>query len=47
MSGASIGVVDFDEALEIVLSHAHNLPLPETEQLPLLECLDRVLAEAV
>jgi len=47
MSGASIGVVDFDEALEIVLSHAHNLPLPETEQLPLLECLNRVLAEAV
>jgi molybdopterin molybdotransferase len=47
MSGASVGVVDFDEALEIVLRHAHALPLPEMEHLPLLECLNRVLAEAV
>jgi molybdopterin molybdotransferase len=47
MSGASVGIVDFDEALEIVLGHAHSVPLPETEQLPLLECLNRVLAEAV
>jgi molybdopterin molybdotransferase len=41
------GVVTFDEALEIVLTHAAGLAAPATEVLPLLECGERVLAAAV
>jgi molybdopterin molybdotransferase len=41
------GVVTFDEALEIVLTHATGLAAPATEVLPLLECGDRVLAVVV
>src|SRR5271163_2670057 len=47
MTKAAVGVVGFDEALKIVLEHAGGLPSPATEQLPLLACANRVLAEAV
>jgi molybdopterin molybdotransferase len=40
-------VVTFDEALEIVMTHAAGLASPATEVLPLLECSDRVLAAVV
>jgi molybdopterin molybdotransferase len=41
------GVLDFDEALAIVLEHAATLARPQSEELALLACADRVLAEAV
>jgi molybdopterin molybdotransferase len=47
MRKVAVGVVGFDEALEMVLSRAGNLATPETERIPLLECQGRVLAEAV
>jgi molybdopterin molybdotransferase len=51
MSKAAAGdvgvVVDFDEALRIVLAHAADLPATATELVPLLNSEDRVLAKAV
>ena len=47
LNEARFNVVDFDEALAIVLAHAADLATPATETLPLLACVDRVLAEAV
>ncbi len=47
MTQAAAGVVSFDEALRIVMSHAAELPQPATETLPLLDCGNRVLAEPV
>jgi molybdopterin molybdotransferase len=47
MSMGTNGIVSFDEALELMQSQAANLPSPTTEQVPLLECTNRVLAEAV
>ena len=47
MSEAAVGVVNFDEALELMRSHAANLPSLATEQIPLLECANRVLAQVV
>jgi molybdopterin molybdotransferase len=47
MIKAAVGVVGFDEALKIVLEHAADLLMPATELLPLLDCGNRVLAEAV
>ncbi len=47
MMKAAAGVVDFDEALEMVLGHAAELAAPATERVALLDCGDRVLAEAV
>jgi molybdopterin molybdotransferase len=47
MRKAPVGVVGFDEALEMVLAHATDLPTPSTELLTLLSCGNRVLAEAV
>jgi molybdopterin molybdotransferase len=47
MSMGANGIVSFDEALELMQSHAANLPSPTTEQVRLLECTNRVLAEAV
>jgi molybdopterin molybdotransferase len=47
MSEAAVGIVNFDEALELMRSHAANLPSLATEQILLLECANRVLAEAV
>jgi molybdopterin molybdotransferase len=41
------GVLDFDEALAIVLEHAVTLARPQSQELALLSCADRVLAEAV
>jgi molybdopterin molybdotransferase len=47
-AAADVGfVVGFDEALKVVLTHAGDLPRPATEQIPLLESADRVLAKAV
>jgi molybdopterin molybdotransferase len=40
-------VVDFDEALKVVLIQAGSLQKLETEAAPLLACLNRVLAEPV
>jgi molybdopterin molybdotransferase len=40
-------LVDFDEALKMVLDHASGLRKLDTETAPLLSCLDRVLAEPV
>lgn len=40
-------ILDFDEALELVLSHASALARLETENQPLLSCVGRVLAEPV
>jgi len=40
-------IVDFDEALKVVLLHASGLRQMETETAPLLSCLDRVLAQPV
>lgn len=45
--GASNGVLSFDEALEMVLLHASGLQGLEAEIEPLLECLNRVLAEPI
>jgi molybdopterin molybdotransferase len=47
MTKAAVGVVDFDEALEMVLGHAAGLAPPPTEVVSLLACGGRVLAEAV
>ena len=47
MAKAGTGVVGFDEALNIVLEHATDLPLPATEVLALLACRQRVLADVV
>jgi molybdopterin molybdotransferase len=47
MSKAAAGVLDFDEALAMVLAHAAGLAAPATEQVSLLASGDRVLAEAV
>ena len=41
------GVVEFDEAVEIVLRHASGLGGLATEAQPLLDCRGRVLAETV
>ncbi|GAC1425544.1 MAG: molybdopterin molybdotransferase MoeA [Acidobacteriaceae bacterium] len=41
------GVVSFVEALEVVRSHAGRLQFPPTEQVNLLQCAGRVLAEDV
>jgi molybdopterin molybdotransferase len=41
------GVVGFEEALKIVLDHGGGLSTPPVESLPLLDCVNRVLAEAV
>ncbi len=40
-------VVDFDEALAIVQTAGHTLALPSVEDVALLECVGRVLAQAV
>ncbi|HEV2709357.1 MAG TPA: gephyrin-like molybdotransferase Glp [Edaphobacter sp.] len=40
-------IVDFDEALKVVLLHAGSLQKLETEAAPLLTCLNRVLAGPV
>ena len=40
-------VLDFDQALAMVLQYATGRPLPPSESLPLLECGSRVLAEPV
>jgi len=47
MKKVAVGVLAFDEALEIVLGHAADLAMPATELVSLLTCEDRVLAEAV
>jgi molybdopterin molybdotransferase len=47
MTKAAAGVVGFDEALELVLTHVATLAKPATELLPLLTCGGRVLGEAV
>jgi molybdopterin molybdotransferase len=47
MSKAAAGVVGFDEALKVVLTHAADLATPATEQISLLASEDRVLAKAV
>jgi molybdopterin molybdotransferase len=47
MSKAAVGVVGFDEALEVVLAQAADLPMPETEVISLLASEDRVLANAI
>jgi molybdopterin molybdotransferase len=40
-------VLDFDQALAMVMQYATGLRLPPSESLPLLECGSRVLAEPV
>jgi molybdopterin molybdotransferase len=47
MTKTAGGVVSFDEALEMVLGHAVDLAGPATEQVSLLACAGRVLADAV
>jgi molybdopterin molybdotransferase len=47
MKKAAGGVVEFDEALEIVLGHAAGLERLSTETQGLLDCGGRVLAESV
>jgi molybdopterin molybdotransferase len=47
MSKAAVGVVGFDEALEVVLAQAADLPMSETEVISLLASEDRVLANAI
>jgi len=47
MNQTAGGVVGFEEALKIVLDHAGGLSTPPAESLPLLDCVNRVLAEAV
>src|SRR5260370_4721885 len=44
---APANVVGFDEALASVSAHAESLGAATTEDLPLLECRGRVLAEAI
>jgi molybdopterin molybdotransferase len=41
------GDLGFDEALAKVMEHAATLPRPQSETLALLDCADRVLAEAI
>jgi molybdopterin molybdotransferase len=43
----TMGILDFDEALENLLRHAGSLGVPATETEPLLACAGRVLAEEV
>jgi len=45
MTQATAGVVDFDEALKIVLAQAASLTTPDTESVPLLDSANRILAE--
>ncbi len=47
MTKPAAGVVSFDEALRIVMSHATELAKPSSETLPLLDCGNRVLAVPV
>jgi molybdopterin molybdotransferase len=47
MTKAAVGVVGFDEALETVLGHVRGLAAPAIERMSLLDCGNRVLAEAV
>jgi molybdopterin molybdotransferase len=47
MKKAGGGVVEFDQALEIVLGHAAGLHRLSMETQPLLDCGERVLAETV
>jgi molybdopterin molybdotransferase len=47
MAKATAGVVGFDEALGMVLQRAADLATPLTEEISLLDCGGRVLAEAV
>ena len=47
MTKATVSVVSFNEALDIVLGHAANLATPATEVDSLLACVNRVLAEVV
>jgi molybdopterin molybdotransferase len=47
MSTASAGVVDFDEALKIVLEHASRIAAPAVEVAPLPSCSGRILARAI
>jgi molybdopterin molybdotransferase len=44
---SKVGVVGFDEALEMVLAHASDVAMPAIEVAPLLDCGGRVLAKAV
>jgi molybdopterin molybdotransferase len=44
---APVGVVEFDQALKIVLGHASFLAAPPIESEPLLACAGRVLAEDI
>lgn len=47
MMSPAATVLDFDQALAMVLQHATGLPLPPSESLPLLQCGSRILAEPV
>jgi molybdopterin molybdotransferase len=47
MMNSAGGVIEFDEAVRIVLNHAADLGRSSTEALPLLDCGGRVLAESV
>jgi molybdopterin molybdotransferase len=47
MTKAAVSVVSFDEALDVVRSHASDLAAPATELIPLLDCVNRVLGEVV
>src|SRR5258706_8299506 len=47
MSKAAAGVVGFDEALKVVMTHAADLATPATEQISLPASEARVLAKAV
>jgi molybdopterin molybdotransferase len=40
-------VLDFDQALAVVLQHATDLPLPPSKSLLLLQCGSRILAEPI
>jgi molybdopterin molybdotransferase len=44
---SAAGVLGFDEALAKVLEYAATLPRPRSEEVALLACADRVLAEAI
>jgi molybdopterin molybdotransferase len=46
-NGGIDGIASFDEALDLMQNHAANLPSLVTEQMPLLECTNRVLAVAI
>jgi molybdopterin molybdotransferase len=47
MAQAAVHIVDFDEALKIVLAKAASLTTPDTESVPLLDSANRILAESV